>query len=131
MLEGAAVSDLQCPARVVVVDSAAGSHPLSVQRPVAVWATPESRAAAGELARVLDIACRDLAGTPDSPARLVDALEDLADQYRGECVAVVVTATALADLVRLVLPGHAAGGVVVEIDADGQRWASLSDATGR
>ncbi|PYF96800.1 hypothetical protein SAMN05216184_11718 [Georgenia satyanarayanai] len=125
------MSDLQCAATVVVVDTAADGEALRPRRPVVVCAAPGTGDTVAALARLLDAGHRDLPGAPISPDGLLSAIGDIADEYRGECVAVVVTPTALIDLVRRVLPDHAAAAVVVEVDADGQRWAPLSDARAR
>lgn len=116
------MSDLQCAATFVLVDTAADSDALHARRAAAVLSAPGSVDTADDLARLLDIDRRDLPAVATSAAGLVRALDDVADEYRGECAAVVVTPTALSALVRLVLPGER-GAVVVEIDGDGHRWA--------
>ncbi|MBD8062635.1 hypothetical protein [Oceanitalea stevensii] len=115
------MSDLQCAATLVVVDTAAAGEALRARRAAAVVSTPGALDTAADLAQRLEVARRDLPEDATSPEILVRALDDLADEYRGECVAVVVTAEALAALARLVLPGGG-GALVVEIDGDGHRW---------
>lgn len=131
------MSDLQCAVTVVVVpdDQRPDAGRLRSEHPGAVLAGPGSRTAADRLARAVDALVRDLPGDVASAADLTRVLEALADEYRGECVVLAVAPTALADLVRLVLPGEATSAVVVEVDADGQRWArwprDVSAARGR
>lgn len=126
------MSDLQCAATFVVVDTVADGEALRSRRLAVVCAAPGAGDTASELADLLGVARRDLSGAAAPPGALVQALDDLADEYRGECVAVVVDPEALVALARrLVLPGGASGGVVVEIDADGHSWAAVSGPTGR
>ena len=101
------MSDLQCPARLFLVRpwpadedrSAAVAESLRDQRVSAVHAAPEGRRAADALAAALDTA---VAGGAD--------LDELADRYRGEAVAVVAD------------HGHGPVEVMLlEKDADGRR----------
>ena len=56
-----------------------------------------------------------------TPAALTAALVDLADEFRGETVAVVVSEATYARLTGEVL-ATSAPAAVVEIDADSRRW---------
>ncbi|WP_413451095.1 hypothetical protein AA0Y32_00635 [Georgenia phoenicis] len=120
------MSDLQCPATVVVLGPDADGEVLRAARPAAVYTTPGARAAASRLAGSLDVTLHELDGELASRAALVGVLDDLSDEYRGECVAVVVTS-----LTDLLPPDEEAPAVVVEVDADGQRWSPLSGSTAR
>ena len=123
------MGDLQCAARDVVVPGPADAEALRPERPAAVLAGPGAGESADSLARELDVLCRDL----NSGSGLVPELDALADEYRGECVAVVLAPTAYTDLLREHGRATGTGGVVVEVDADGQRWTPwpVSAATGR
>ncbi len=129
------MSDVQCAATVVLLPAGTETDawPLGSARPAAVLGTPDAVRAGEALARLLGVAHAELA--TDSGERLLPALEELADQYRGECVAVLVPPAVLDRLARQVLPAGGAEGIVVEIDADGHRWApwppDVSAARGR
>jgi len=95
------VSDLFCPARVVV--------------------TPSSSAVALADALVAELAARlgtSYGRLPEGTLRV--ALEAVADLHRGETVVVVTDA----DLAQL--PGRPGAPVLVEIDADGWRTQPVS-----
>lgn len=119
------MSDLQCAVTVIVLESdhLGDVDRLRAARPAAVHATAGLDDAAADLARQLDVTY----GAPPldgaSPVGLIAALEELSDEYRGECVAVVVSPSTFTDLTRLVLPDRGARAVLAEIDADGRRWA--------
>lgn len=126
------MSDLQCAATFLLVPAGTAADAVGSARAVALHAAPGAADAATELARLLDLPVRDLPAREASPGGIVRALDELADEYRGERVAVVVTAEVLTALRRVVLPGE--GAVVVEVDADGHRWApwpEVRPATGR
>lgn len=92
------MSDLQCAATAVLLDaSAPGAGDLEAalrdQRIAAVIARSDRAAAAGSWAQHLDLPCRQLAG-----GALADGLAELADEFRGESILVLVEP---ADLVAL------------------------------
>lgn len=100
------MSDLQCPATVVFVPDAARADSLPTARfRVARVLSPNVRAA----------------------TELVAAVEGTADEYRGECVAVVAPSALVAEALTAasVLPPRCpepgAGWIAVEVDADGWR----------
>lgn len=124
------MSDLQCAARFVVVAAGVPApERLRGEQPAAVHAAPGTHGDAARLAAALAVPLRPIAAASNRTA-LAAALDELADEYRGECVAVVVPA--LAGLDGGVRPS-ADGGLLVEVDADGQRWAPwpVSAARGR
>ena len=101
------MTDLQCPARIFLVrpwppggDRApAVAESLRDQRVSAVHAAPGGSVAAETLAAALDV-----------PVAAGADLDDLADRYRGEAIAVVADHS------------HGSGAVVLlESDADGRR----------
>lgn len=114
------MSDLQCAATVVVVHDDGDLAALRTERPAAVHAAPGAESCAGRLARSLAVPCRAL--SVGAPADLESALVGLADEYRGECVVVAVTDATFTALSARVLRATETSAVVVEIDADGQRW---------
>lgn len=69
------------------------------------------------IARVLD-------GTGHSPEEVAGELTELADEYRGEAVRVILDDAGRAALVRL-LTGRSAPAAVLERDADGWRVATV------
>lgn len=124
------MSDVQCAATVVLLPAGAEADvdELRTARPAAVLC-PSGAARAGEtLARLLGVGHAEL--PDDSDDRLLPVLEELADEYRGECVVVLVPPAVLTGLARQVLPAGEADGLVVEIDADGHRWAPWPPAAG-
>lgn len=115
------MSDLFCPARLVVVPSSSASalaEALAAERVAAVLTDgqPPARDAARELAGLLGASYGQLpAGT------LREAIEAVADLHRGETVVVVTDAdlTGLRGGVRNGVP------VLLEVDADGWRSQEL------
>ena len=80
------MSDLQCPATVVFVADAAAASALPHSRfRVARVISPRGEESKGAAGAGESTGVRGLDGAGD----LIRAVEDLADQYRGECVAVV------------------------------------------
>ncbi len=114
------MSDLFCPARVVVTPSSSAvalADALVAERVAAVLAADreQSHDAARELAARLGTSYGRL---PEGTLRV--ALEAVADLHRGETVVVVTDA----DLAQL--PGRPGAPVLVEIDADGWRTQPVS-----
>lgn len=120
------MSDLQCAATFVLVPATTAVGSLPDVRPVALHAAPGAQEAAGAVAERLGLPVRTLRAA--TPGELVAALDELADEYRGERVAVLAPGELLAALARLVLP-EGADALVVEVDADGHRWARWPDVT--
>lgn len=123
------MSDVQCAARVVVVADAPGMlESLRAEHPAAVHAAPGRHEPAARVAAALRVPRRDLPAE-SAPEGLETVLLALSDEYRGECVVVLVTPATLVELARRHVGRRGEGsGLVVEIDADGQRWARLSAA---
>lgn len=115
------MSDLQCPARLLLVRAPDGAQPhwerLGDARVLAVYAEPGLRADAEQAAGALDATVHVL----DAPAGTWHTLTELADLHRGESVLVVLTQDRLADLLaRLGAPIPPAGEPVrVDVDGDG------------
>lgn len=120
------MSDLQCAATFVLVPATTALGSLPDVRPVALHAAPGAQEAAGAVAEWLGLPVRTLRAA--TPGELVAALDELADEYRGERVAVLAPGELVAALARLVLP-EGADALVVEVDADGHRWARWPDVT--
>src|SRR5690625_1793462 len=81
---------------------------------------------AGDQRRPADNETRSAGDQPQpadstTPAALTAALVDLADEFRGETIAVVVSETTYASLTGEVV-ATSAPVAVVEIDADSRRW---------
>lgn len=137
------MSDLQCPARIFLVrladgidDSAAArgqvatiARSLRTEKTSAVYHSPEhkSRTTAQLLAATLQVPaleCTGLQGlSPDcrfllQPAT-VAALDEIADQYRGEAVAVVSMGTSTAS------PTSA----IIEMTADADGWLLVAQTS--
>ena len=117
------MSDLQCAATFLVLPagSAIPAEQLLAERPACLYT--ETGLHVADLARGLGLAARHLPGTrtPTAPAALTAALTALADEFRGETLAVVVSDATYADLTREVV-STSPPAVVVEIDADSRRW---------
>jgi hypothetical protein len=123
------VSDLQCPARFLVVAGADAitAEELRHERVASVYdgqRGPGDVRAAAELARALDLPVQDLARSLSladvlaHEALAIDALRDLADLHRGETV--VVTAT-----------GGQGARVDVAVDGDGTTVVEVSRGAAR
>lgn len=136
------MSDLQCPARIFLVrpadgidDSAAArgqvatiGRSLRTEKTSAVYHGPErkSRTTAQLLAATLQVPALECAGlqgmSPDCrfPLRLATmaALDEIADQYRGEAVAVVGMGTSTPS------PTSA----IIEMTADADGWLLVPQA---
>ena len=128
------MSDLQCPARILLIhhDAEVMVGALSRARVLHVYsgADPAAAAIAERLAVGLGVAGTRWAegtGAPAGSCIAREVLEDLADRHRGETVVVVSHGGAiLATLAALGWPGLAAdlgpgAGVVLERDGDGWR----------
>lgn len=101
---------LQCPARIVL---AKGEDPLAPvvaalrdERVAAVCAAAEERATAESAAELLGCPVEEVTALAE-PGRWSDALTEIADLHRGECVLVVAP------------PGMLEGAAVVEVGDDG------------
>ncbi len=121
------MSDLQCAATAVLLDaSAPGTGDLDAalrgQRIAAVIARADRAAAAESWAQRLDLPRRQLAG-----GTLTDRLAELADEFRGESILVLVEPADLAAL------GATAGTstAALALDADGRRLSPWPVTTGR
>ena len=99
------MSDLQCAATFLVlpVVPALSVEQMLAARPACLYS--EAGVDVEVLARDLAIAARDLptSAAPVTPATLTAAFTDLADEFRGETLAVVENP-------------------IVEIDGESQRW---------
>ncbi len=117
------MSDLQCAATFLVLPPtpAVSAERLRGQRPAFLYA--EAGVEAAPLARELGVAARDLPWTtgPTAPAVLMAAFAHLADEVRGETIAVLVSDGTYAAVTREVLP-TSPPAAVVEIDAESHRW---------
>jgi len=102
--------NLMCPARLIVLPPGYRGR-LTGERVARVYASPEAEDQAGLLAGDLGV---QLMALPSGPGD--EVLRDIADQHRGETVAVVAPTLDL----PIVLP---AGRVVIEHDGDG--WSIL------
>lgn len=122
------MSDVQCAARVVVVADARGAlGSLPGEHPAAVHGGPGTHEVAALLATELAVPLRHLPA--EGPDGLENGLLALSDEYRGECVVVVVPEEVVADLRAQVLPaGSMAPGARVQVDDDGHRWAPWPSA---
>jgi len=125
------MSDLQCPAKVVLavlemLPSLAGERYSGVYAAPAVAADPVGRAAVSGFAAQANCRLDTLADATDG-ASLRRSVQDLSDVYRGETIAVV----APRELIREAI-GRAADSpqpIVVSIDSSG--WTVLgTDASG-
>ena len=114
------MSDLQCPATLLVLPSGDAELPvvlLRQSRLAAVYAEPADRASADRFAGVVGVAVRTLAreGAP-----YVERLGDLADLHRGETILVLLPAGDVATLAaQKRVPDEARTGLEVTIDSDG------------
>jgi hypothetical protein len=97
------VSDLQCPARFLLLTDPAAREAL-----------------ADRLAGVPVAATHDLADGTDR-AKLFAAIEDWSDMYRGETVVVRLAPETVAALPGWLREREADGVIAVEVDADGWR----------
>lgn len=122
------MSDVQCAARVVVVADARGAlGSLPGEHPAAVHGGPGTHEVAALLATELAVPLRHLPA--EGPDGLENGLLALSDEYRGECVVVVVTPVTLVELARRHVGRRGEGsGLIVAVDAEGQRWTRLSVA---
>lgn len=104
------MSDLQCPARVVLVPGAGEDgkpaagvlEALRAARVVRVYAGPTGLAAGVRLAEALEVPVELRVGlvgvAPDAP--VPPALDDLADRHLGEAIAVLASTTEVVELER-------------------------------
>lgn len=125
------MSNLQCATSVIVLPGGlrVDLETLRSERPAVLLSAVDGPT---ELAEALDLPVRQL---PDDDAdlavvgRLTGLLAEVADEYRGECVVVVVPEEVVADLRAQVLPaGSMAPGARVQVDDDGHRWAPWPSA---
>lgn len=126
------MSDLQCPARFLVVRSGLANHPdltallgaLQGERIAAVYtvADPDVASAAARLATHLGMPVRPLpdTGRHDAGDPIREAMEVLADGHRGEAVALVVG-------VEEPIPGSPTTAPLTRIDVDSDGWRVLSE----
>ncbi|HMT33141.1 MAG TPA: hypothetical protein PKC73_07705 [Dermatophilaceae bacterium] len=126
------MSDLQCPARFLVVQGGLAEHAdlaellgaLREERIAAVYAAADAAAAsgAGRLASHLGMPVRPLPGSDRSAGTdgLREALEALADGHRGEAVLVVLGW-------RQGLTGASSTSALARIDVDSDGWRVLSE----
>ncbi|WP_132300800.1 bifunctional 2-polyprenyl-6-hydroxyphenol methylase/3-demethylubiquinol 3-O-methyltransferase UbiG [Kribbella sp. VKM Ac-2568] len=105
--------NLMCPARLIVLPPAYRGS-LTGERIARVYAGPGAEEPAGLLAENLGV---QLVGLPSGPGD--EVLREIADQHRGETVAVIAPTLDL----PIALP---AGRVVIEHDGDG--WSILPSA---
>ena len=139
------MSDLQCATSVIVLPGGlrVDLETLRSERPAVLLSGIDGHV---ELAEALDLPVRRLAddgdradvrdpaldergGAPGLAGGLARLLAEVADEYRGECVVVVVPEEVVADLRAQVLPaGSMAPGARVQVDDDGHRWAPWPSA---
>lgn len=124
------MSDLQCAVTVLVLPAGADVDvdAVRLERPVQVLA---AAGVSTGLGGALDVPVRQVPdGGENRPVgHITRLLADLADEFRGECVVVVLPRAGFDRLSGQVLPaGAAVGGALVRVDADGHRWAPWPSA---
>ena len=109
------MSDLQCPATILLLTPETAAVCDMRERRLALVVTARDLTAA--VSFDAETTSEELAHSAALAARIAE----LADQYRGEEVAIVVNARVICELLRLPAPPTAA--IVLAVDSDGWRLA--------
>lgn len=102
------MGDLQCPANILLVAIESGAAILESTQLAGVFVASQVADASAISGARLDVA--DGAG-------LARAIEELADLYRGETIALVTTSDLIAEMLGLTSPGT--GPIAIAVDDSG------------